>query len=74
MYPVLLVGCTSALRFVVVRAVVVMLVLEEERNIYDQRILEHALVMKDHSVTVVRKSLKDFEERGKLSEDKKLLM
>ena len=51
-----------------------MLVLEEERNIYDQRLLEHALVMKDPNVKVTRKTLKDFEERGQLTEDKKLLM
>ena len=50
------------------------LILDQERNIYDQRHLEYSLYQLNPKVKVICKTLKDVTERGRLTDDARLVM
>ena len=56
------------------RAVILFLVYSVERNIYDQRWLEYAIVELDSRITVVRCSLKEITARGRIADDRRLFV
>ena len=56
------------------RSVVLFLVHSMETNIYDQRLLEYSIRETNVSCRVIRRTLQDIQERGKLGDRKQLLM
>ncbi len=50
------------------------LIYPTERNIYDQRHLEYAIKRQNEKVRVVRLTLQDFQESGRLTENKTLIV
>ncbi|KAK2153253.1 hypothetical protein LSH36_303g03102 [Paralvinella palmiformis] len=55
-------------------SVVLFLILDQERNIYDQRHLEYSLYQLNPKVKVICKTLKDVTERGRLTDDARLVI
>jgi len=57
-----------------VRAVVLFLVTEVERNIYDQRSLEYHIYENHSEVRVIRRTLSQIRDGGDLTPSKQLMM
>jgi hypothetical protein len=55
-------------------AVILFLVYELERNIYDHRYLEYAIYDINSEIKVIRRTLQDITARAYLSDDKRLMM
>lgn len=56
------------------RAVVIFLVMDVETNIYDQRLLEYSVRQADSRCRVIRRTLRDIQERATLGPNHQLLM
>lgn len=55
-------------------AILVFLIIDLERNIGDQRLLEYECSKKEPNCKIVRYRLKDFAQRGRLDDRKSLFM
>ena len=58
----------------IVRAVVLFLVSEVERNVYDQRGMEYHIYEHQHHIKVIRRTLQQIRTGGSLSPSKKLIV
>jgi len=50
------------------------LVYDIERNVYDQRWLEHNIHVINSTIRVIRRTLKDVQTRARLTSDRRLVM
>ena len=56
------------------RAVILFIVQEKERNLYDQRWLEYAIYDINPRLTVIRKTIRELGQTASLTEDKRLFV